>query len=146
MKKYICIFTFAILISACTNMDDQSERIKDSNDEIQEVSASESNDRHNFIEVDLKSSSGDRVGIVHLSEQKEGVKIQIEAWNLPEGIHGFHIHEKGICEEPGFESAGGHFNPTNKKHGFDHPEGPHAGDLLNLEVGKDGKLYESFIA
>src|SRR5690606_25253705 len=61
-----------------------------------------------------------------------------------EGLHGFHFHEKGICEAPDFESAGGHFNPTGASHGLDHEDGPHAGDLPNLEVGPDGTVKEEF--
>ncbi len=54
------------------------------------------------------------------------------------GDHGFHIHAVGKCEPPAFTSAGGHFNPQNKKHGRLNPEGAHAGDLPNLKVGADG--------
>ena len=49
-----------------------------------------------------------------------------------------HIHAVGTCEPPAFASAGGHFNPGNKKHGHKNPEGAHAGDLPNLTVGADG--------
>ena len=35
--------------------------------------------------------------------------------------------------------SGGHFNPEGKKHGFDNPEGHHAGDMKNFTVGADGK-------
>src|SRR5699024_11375760 len=58
----------------------------------------------------------------------------------------FHIHEKGVCDPPDFESAGEHFNPTNAKHGFDHPKGPHAGDLPNLKVEKDGTAKATYVA
>jgi Cu-Zn family superoxide dismutase len=53
-------------------------------------------------------------------------------------MHGIHIHNVGKCEGPEFTSAGPHFNPSSKKHGTDNPEGPHGGDLLNLEVKADG--------
>ncbi|PYN44126.1 MAG: hypothetical protein DME00_25520 [Candidatus Rokuibacteriota bacterium] len=32
------------------------------------------------------------------------------------------MHAIGRCEPP-FESAGGHFNPTNRHHGRDNPQG-----------------------
>src|SRR5699024_2249947 len=54
-------------------------------------------------------------------------------------------HEKGSCEAPTFESAGGHFNPDDKKHGFDHPDGPHAGDIEKLEVMEDGTVDATFL-
>ena len=57
---------------------------------------------------------------------------------LPPGKHGIHIHAVGKCEGPAFTTAGGHLNPDAKKHGKENPEGPHAGDLLNLEVKADG--------
>jgi Cu-Zn family superoxide dismutase len=44
----------------------------------------------------------------------------------------------GKCEGPDFKTAGGHFNPAEKKHGKDNPEGQHNGDLLNLVVTADG--------
>src|SRR5699024_7499207 len=46
----------------------------------------------------------------------------------------------GACETPDFESAGDHYNPTDANHGFDDPDGPHAGDLENIEVSEDGTV------
>ena len=62
----------------------------------------------------------------------------MEVAGLPPGKHGFHLHDKGICEPPGFTTAGDHFNPLGKHHGAKNPQGKHAGDLPNLEVGPDG--------
>ena len=42
--------------------------------------------------------------------------------------------------EPPFNSAGGHFNPGNKKHGMLSPEGQHAGDMPNLHIPQSGDL------
>jgi Cu-Zn family superoxide dismutase len=36
-------------------------------------------------------------------------------------------------------SAGGHFNPSNHKHGAPDAEEHHEGDLGNITAGKDGK-------
>ena len=42
------------------------------------------------------------------------------------------------CDPPAFESAGGHFNPTERQHGFLNPAGEHAGDMPNITVRSDG--------
>jgi Cu-Zn family superoxide dismutase len=56
---------------------------------------------------------------------------------LPPVEHGFHIHEKGSCEPPAFESAGDHIGAGETAHWFDAPDGPHAGDLRNITVAED---------
>lgn len=41
-------------------------------------------------------------------------------------------------------TAGDHFNPDTRKHGFLNPEGPHAGDLPNMTVAANGRArYET---
>ncbi|WP_049680359.1 superoxide dismutase family protein [Peribacillus loiseleuriae] len=99
-----------------------------------------------LVTVYLQNTEGVKVGTVNLEETDAGVRISLEASNLPPGIHGFHIHETASCVAPTFKTAGGHFNPTNASHGIDHEEGPHAGDLPNIEVGKDGMIKEEVIA
>jgi Cu-Zn family superoxide dismutase len=86
----------------------------------------------------LKGAEDKVVGSATLVEDKDGVHIKIIASGLPPGLHGFHIHEKGACDSPKFESSGGHFNPYGKKHGLKNKQGPHAGDLPNLPVNELG--------
>ncbi|GKV54942.1 superoxide dismutase-like protein YojM [Sporosarcina sp. NCCP-2222] len=88
----------------------------------------------------LIDKDGTEIGNVTMSEDAKGVTISIEAEGLPPGLHGVHIHETAVCTPPTFESAGSHFNPTKKEHGFDNPKGFHLGDLPNVEVGEDGKV------
>jgi superoxide dismutase, Cu-Zn family len=87
----------------------------------------------------LVNTQGEKVGAATLSETPQGVKISLKVENLPPGVHAFHIHEKGVCSTPDFQSAGGHFNPFGKHHGLKNPQGPHAGDLPSLTVGPDGR-------
>lgn len=101
-------------------------------------------DKLPFLTVNLTDRDGKSVGTAELTEEEDALRIMVDAKNLPEGTHGFHFHEKGVCEAPDFESAGGHFNPTGANHGLDHEEGPHAGDLPNLKVGPDGTVKEEF--
>jgi Cu-Zn family superoxide dismutase len=65
--------------------------------------------------------------------------VKISASGLTPGEHGFHIHEKAI-EGNDLKTAGGHFNPTAKKHGHGNPEGAHLGDLINIVADKDGNV------
>jgi Cu-Zn family superoxide dismutase len=86
----------------------------------------------------LKDASGKAVGDVDLSQGPGGVLLRLSLKGIPAGEHAFHIHEVGKCEAP-FQSAGGHFNPTQKKHGMMSDHG-HAGDMPNLHVPQSGEL------
>ncbi|HLT03223.1 MAG TPA: superoxide dismutase family protein [Geminicoccaceae bacterium] len=88
----------------------------------------------------LINPDGEEIGTVAISEIAQGLRIFAQAEDLPPGVHAFHIHETGQCDTPSFESAGGHYNPTGMQHGWDNPEGPHAGDFPNVHVHEDGKL------
>jgi Cu-Zn family superoxide dismutase len=89
--------------------------------------------------VELKDAQGKTVGEVKISEKGSGVEISGRVHDLAPGEHAIHFHQNPKCESPDFKSAGGHFNPENKKHGFDNPEGHHAGDMRNFTVSADGK-------
>jgi Cu-Zn family superoxide dismutase len=88
--------------------------------------------------AEIKSAQGKSVGTASLRETKDGLLIIVNAKGLPEGLHAVHIHSVGKCEGPAFTSAGPHFNPINKKHGLENPAGPHAGDLPDMYVEKNG--------
>jgi len=87
----------------------------------------------------LKNAEGKEVGSANLTQTPHGVLINISVKGLPPGEHAFHVHAVGKCEPP-FTSAGGHFNPGNKKHGMMSAEGYHAGDMPNLHVPQSGDL------
>ena len=88
--------------------------------------------------VDLKDAKGNSVGMAMISPLKGGgVSIDVDVKGLPPGEHALHFHAVPKCEAP-FTSAGGHFNPANKKHGTQNPEGAHAGDMSNVTVAANG--------
>ena len=92
----------------------------------------------NFIGGD-----GALLGSVMVSEDRSGLVMNVNGVAMPAGVHGIHLHEKGLCDGPRFESAGGHWNPGAKQHGRDNPAGAHAGDLANLTVAADGSAIVS---
>jgi Cu-Zn family superoxide dismutase len=102
-------------------------------------------DEYAAAATELRNADGEVIGEATFEEVDAGVRIHFEGQNLPPGIHGFHIHENGECNPPTFESAGEHFNPTHAQHGLRNPEGPHAGDLPNLEVAADGTAELDFV-
>ena len=87
----------------------------------------------------MKGSDGKEVGSVNLTQTAQGVLINVSVKGLPPGEHAIHVHAVGKCEPP-FTSAGGHFNPGNKKHGRLAAGGQHAGDMPNLHVPQSGDL------
>jgi Cu-Zn family superoxide dismutase len=97
-------------------------------------------------QAELTDAQGSVLGKATFTQLPDGVLIRLKAANLPPGVHGFHIHERAECHAPGFTTAGGHFNPGGKAHGFKNPNGPHAGDLPNVTVGQDGTLDVSTLA
>ena len=95
--------------------------------------------------AEMKDRDGKTVGRITLTETPVGVLLSGEVGQLTPGAHGFHLHAVGKCEPP-FTTAGGHFNPGGKKHGFHTGEGPHAGDLPNLHASADGKAVVDVLA
>lgn len=88
---------------------------------------------------------GRRIGRARLYETPAGLKITVDVNGLPTGTHGMGIHTLEKCEAPDFKSAGDHFNPWGKNHGYNNPNGWHAGDSPNLRVGSGGMGHVSWL-
>lgn len=87
----------------------------------------------------LQTAEGAAAGQAVATPADGGVMLALRVEGLPPGQHGAHVHTTGRCDAPSFESAGGHWNPTNAQHGLEDPAGQHAGDMPNLVVGQDGR-------
>jgi Cu-Zn family superoxide dismutase len=88
--------------------------------------------------------AGRRAGTVTFTDSYAGVLISGTLFGLGLGAHAVHIHEVGRCESP-FTSAGGHFNPQHRQHGFLNERGPHLGDLPNVYLPAAGQLRFEFL-
>jgi Cu-Zn family superoxide dismutase len=88
--------------------------------------------------ITLQNGKGEIVGTATITPLAKGVKLNVDVHGLTPGEHAIHFHEKGVCQGPKFDSAGGHFAPNHKQHGFDAEGGAHSGDMPNFFVAKDG--------
>ena len=114
MKKIIIVFSIiGILILSCKS--------------------SSSNEKSKTINITLESKSGSQViGTAIFTEKKGVVYMEAKLKNLKPGTHAIHIHEKADCSATDASSAGGHWNPTFKKHGKWTASEHHKGDIGNF--------------
>lgn len=84
-------------------------------------------------------------GTVTFTEVEGGIKVTAHFEGVPEGEHGFHIHEKGDCSSGDGKSAGGHWNPEGMPHGG--PDSPqrHVGDMGNITANADGIAEKEYV-
>ena len=93
------------------------------------------------------------VGTITIRQTSWGLLLTPKLEGLPEGVHGFHIHEKPDCglqgsgaKEGSGMAAGGHFDPDDTE-SHKGPYGPgHLGDLPVLIVNSDGTATTPVLA
>jgi Cu-Zn family superoxide dismutase len=95
--------------------------------------------------ADIINAQGQKIGNVTIRQAGTAIRLSVKVSQLSPGTHGIHIHTVGKCAGPDFMSAGGHLNAASRKHGKDNPEGPHAGDLLNIQVKASGDAEASLL-
>ena len=91
--------------------------------------------------ANLAPTAGNRAaGTVTFTPMGDRVRVVAKVTGLTQGMHGFHIHEKGDCSAADASSAGPHFNPTGSAHGRASAPAHHAGDMDNVVAGNDGTV------
>lgn len=87
----------------------------------------------------FESKSNSTVTGTAMFKEKNGkVTFIATISGLKPGIHAIHIHEKSDCTAADGSSAGGHWNPTFKKHGKWGVEEYHKGDIGNFIADEKG--------
>lgn len=88
----------------------------------------------------IQAKSGTQTqGYAKFTQKGKMIELDLNVYKLKSnGVHASHIHEFGDCSAVDGSSAGGHWNPTNEKHGKWGVHEHHAGDLGNLRADKDG--------
>ncbi|MEL1254415.1 superoxide dismutase family protein [Flavobacterium sp. DGU38] len=120
MKKIIVSFAIiAVLIIGCKT-------------------STKSNDTKTLT-VNLEPKSNSTVtGTATFTEKNGKVTFTAKIAGLQPGVHAIHIHEKSDCSAADGSSAGGHWNPTFKKHGKWGAGEYHKGDIGNFTADANG--------
>ena len=103
-------------------------------------SGGKSNVNNQKISLDFNAKSGSNAqGTATFTEKNGQVTFTAKLSGLKPGVHAIHIHEKSDCSAPDGTSAGGHWNPTFKKHGKWGEGEYHKGDIGNFPVNENGE-------
>lgn len=91
------------------------------------------------LNLSFESKSNSTViGTATFTEKKGTVIFEAKISGLKPGSHAIHIHEKSDCSAADGSSAGGHWNPTFKKHGKWGIDEYHKGDIGNFIADEKG--------
>ena len=125
--KYLAIAAISLALAGCATDVQQPER------------AAAGPAGNADAAADVRDAAGQSRARVSADQVGDSIRLRILATGLAAGSYAAHIHTAGRCDPPAFESAGGHWNPTNRQHGKNNPQGMHQGDLPNLLIGPDGR-------
>lgn len=93
----------------------------------------------NTVSLKFESKSGSKAtGDATFKEKSGKVTFTAKLTGLKPGVHAIHIHEKADCSAADASSAGGHWNPTFKKHGKWGSAEYHKGDIGNFTTDEFG--------
>ncbi|ELR73289.1 copper/zinc-superoxide dismutase [Fulvivirga imtechensis AK7] len=144
-RTYLMALCFAMLFACGAGNEDKRDTMEDAehfepiNGDV--VENDDENSEASLTAIaNIASASGSKLtGKATFRQQEDGkVKFELEVKNAKPGQHAVHLHENGDCSAADASSAGGHWNPTNTKHGKRGEGEFHKGDIGNMEVGNDG--------
>jgi len=141
--RILTIATLSVALAGCGTEQPTATDVATGNEQAAETPAT-TETAGATARAELRTSGGDARGQAIVTQSGDGISVRLEAADLEPGTYAAHIHTTGRCDSPAFESAGGHWNPTNQQHGRDNPQGMHKGDLPNLTVGADGRGMVEF--
>lgn len=90
--------------------------------------------------MEPRSDSQARGTVTFTELEGGGLSVKFDLTGVPEGVHGFHVHDKGDCSAPDATSAGPHFNPHNLQHAGPTDVERHAGDFGNVIASAKGTV------
>ena len=88
---------------------------------------------------------GQSIGHIIATQSPYGVLLTPYLYNLPPGLHGFHIHQNPSCLNNGM-AAGDHFDPYHSSQHLGPYGKGHLGDLPVLEVDNNGNATLPILA
>jgi len=144
MKKYTLILIAAVTLSAVSCKNDKKNNDADMNaTEMDSTSmddkAMSSDMKEMTVQMESKSGSNASGTVTFKTDENGEVTMTATLMGLEPGTHAIHLHENADCSAEDGTSAGGHWNPTNEKHGkWGDSEGYHKGDIGNFEADADG--------
>lgn len=131
-KWMLPLFAIGMTIGCTDGTSDDTEKTT-----MEEAAETANEELKSGAMAEIKDKENKNVGTVTFTEHDNHMMIEAKMEGLEPGYHGFHIHEKGVCEpdaEGGpFTTAEGHYNPDESSHS------EHAGDMPSLFVNEDGK-------
>lgn len=105
------------------------------------------------VYITTTAGLGQKIGEVSFQDTSDGLLVTVDLQNIPQGEHGFHIHQNPDCGaladahgqmQPALK-AGGHYDPYKTGHhlGPNQKQG-HQGDLPYLTADQNGQVKTSF--
>lgn len=142
--SFLALIAVLLLLTNCKSQPDgqnnQSEYgIEKSSDTDADTIANAPDTTKESVAILMGASGSNVTGSATFTEVGDNaVEINLSISNAKPGSHAVHLHEKGDCSAVDATSAGGHWNPTNTKHGKRGSDEFHKGDIANMTVDEAG--------